>query len=146
MNNKKENVLEINDLSVSTSGSKILKGLNLSIRKGETHAIMGPNGSGKSTLAKTIAGHTDYEINNGTIKFLGNDLLSIPIEERSNLGLFLGFQYPIEIPGIANSSFLRTSLNSIRKKNNQDPVNTRKFLEEINLYIEEMEKMYQKAS
>ena len=81
MNNKKENVLEINDLSVSTSGSKILKGLNLSIRKGETHAIMGPNGSGKSTLAKTIAGHTDYEINNGTIKFLGNDLVSIPIEE-----------------------------------------------------------------
>jgi len=123
--------LEINDLSVSTSGSKILDGLNLSVKKGETHAIMGPNGSGKSTLAKTIAGHTDYEINSGTIKFLGNDLISMPIEERSNLGLFLGFQYPIEIPGLSNTAFLKAAINAQRKYNNLEDIPANEFLLEL---------------
>ena len=131
MSNKKEYVLEINDLSVSTSGSKILDGLNLSVKKGETHAIMGPNGSGKSTLAKTIAGHTDYEINSGTIKFLGNDLISMPIEERSNLGLFLGFQYPIEIPGLSNTAFLKAAINAQRKYNNLKDIPANEFLLEL---------------
>ncbi len=131
MSNKKEYVLEINDLSVSTSGSKILDGLNLSVKKGETHAIMGPNGSGKSTLAKTIAGHTDYEINSGTIKFLGNDLISMPIEERSNLGLFLGFQYPIEIPGLSNTAFLKAAINAQRKYNNLEDIPANEFLLEL---------------
>ena len=128
MNTNIEYILEINDLSVSTEGSKILDGLNLSIRMGETHAIMGPNGSGKSTLAKTIAGHTDYKVINGAIKFLGEDLLSIPIEERSNLGLFLGFQYPIEIPGVNTNNFLKTSLNSILKAKGDKEVDTLAFL------------------
>tara|TARA_Y100001936_G_scaffold170438_2_gene166729 strand:- start:2506 stop:3273 length:768 start_codon:yes stop_codon:yes gene_type:complete len=131
LSNKKEYVLEINDLSVSTSGSKILDGLNLSVKKGETHAIMGPNGSGKSTLAKTIAGHTDYEINSGTIKFLGNDLISMPIEERSNLGLFLGFQYPIEIPGLSNTAFLKAAINAQRKYNNLEDIPANEFLLEL---------------
>ncbi len=131
MNNKKENLLEINDLSVATSGNKILNGLSLIIKKGETHAIMGPNGSGKSTLAKTIAGHTDYDINSGTIKFLGNDLLSMSIEERSNLGLFLGFQYPIEIPGLSNTAFLKAAINAQRKYKNLKDIPANEFLLEL---------------
>ena len=131
MNNKKEYVLEVNDLSVSTSGIKILNGLSLNVRKGETHAIMGPNGSGKSTLAKTIAGHTDYDINSGTIKFLGSDLVSMPIEERSNLGLFLGFQYPIEIPGLSNTAFLKAAINAQRKYNNLKDIPANEFLIEL---------------
>lgn len=131
MNTNIEHSLEINDLSVSTEGSKILDGLNLSIRMGETHAIMGPNGSGKSTLAKTIAGHTDYKVINGTIKFLGEDLLSIPIEERSNLGLFLGFQYPIEIPGLSNTAFLKAAINAQRKYNDLKDITANEFLVEL---------------
>ncbi len=131
MNTNIEYILEINDLSVSTEGSKILDGLNLSIRMGETHAIMGPNGSGKSTLAKTIAGHTDYKVINGAIKFLGEDLLSIPIEERSNLGLFLGFQYPIEIPGLSNTAFLKAAINAQRKYNDLKDITANEFLLEL---------------
>ena len=131
MNTNIEYILEINDLSVSTEGSKILDGLNLSIRMGETHAIMGPNGSGKSTLAKTIAGHTDYKVINGAIKFLGEDLLSIPIEERSNLGLFLGFQYPLEIPGLSNTAFLKAAINAQRKYNDLKDITANEFLLEL---------------
>ncbi len=93
-------ILEIIDLSVSTDGNQILNGLSLIVKEGETHAIMGPNGSGKSTLAKTIAGHPDYLITSGKVKFLNKDLTLMSVNERSNLGLFLGFQYPIEIPGV----------------------------------------------
>ena len=108
-------ILEIIDLSVSTDGNQILNGLNLIVKEGETHAIMGPNGSGKSTLAKTIAGHPDYLITSGKIRFLNKDLSSMSVNERSNLGLFLGFQYPIEIPGLSNTAFLKAAINAQRK-------------------------------
>ena len=108
-------ILKISDLSVSTDGNQILNGLNLTVKKGETHAIMGPNGSGKSTLAKTVAGHPDYLITSGKIKFLNKDLSSMSVNERSNLGLFLGFQYPIEIPGLSNTAFLKAAINAQRK-------------------------------
>jgi len=108
-------ILKISDLSVSTDGNQILNGLNLTVKKGETHAIMGPNGSGKSTLAKTVAGHPDYLITSGKIRFLNKDLLSMSVNERSNLGLFLGFQYPIEIPGLSNTVFLKAAINAQRK-------------------------------
>ena len=94
------NILSIKDLYVDVGDTSIVNGLNLKISSGETHAIMGPNGSGKSTLAKAIAGHPDYKIQSGKITYMGNDLSALSIEERSNLGLFLGFQYPIEIPGL----------------------------------------------
>ena len=108
-------ILKISDLSVSTDGNQILNGLNLTVKKGETHAIMGPNGSGKSTLAKTVAGHPDYLITSGKIRFLNKDLSSMSVDERSNLGLFLGFQYPIEIPGLSNTAFLKAAINAQRK-------------------------------
>ena len=108
-------ILKISDLSVSTDGNQILNRLNLTVKKGETHAIMGPNGSGKSTLAKTVAGHPDYLITNGKIRFLNKDLSSMSVNERSNLGLFLGFQYPIEIPGLSNTAFLKAAINAQRK-------------------------------
>ncbi len=115
MNIEDNIILKISDLSVSTDGNQILNGLNLTVKKGETHAIMGPNGSGKSTLAKTVAGHPDYLITSGKIRFLNKDLLSMSVNERSNLGLFLGFQYPIEIPGLSNTAFLKAAINAQRK-------------------------------
>ena len=115
MSNEDKIILKISDLSVSTDGNQILNGLNLTVKKGETHAIMGPNGSGKSTLAKTVAGHPDYLITSGKIRFLNKDLLSMSVNERSNLGLFLGFQYPIEIPGLSNTVFLKAAINAQRK-------------------------------
>jgi len=115
MSNEDKIILKISDLSVSTDGNQILNGLNLTVKKGETHAIMGPNGSGKSTLAKTVAGHPDYLITSGKIRFLNKDLLSMSVNERSNLGLFLGFQYPIEIPGLSNTAFLKAAINAQRK-------------------------------
>ena len=115
MNIEDNIILKISDLSVYTDGNQILNGLNLTVKKGETHAIMGPNGSGKSTLAKTVAGHPDYLITSGKIRFLNKDLLSMSVNERSNLGLFLGFQYPIEIPGLSNTVFLKAAINAQRK-------------------------------
>ena len=115
MNIEDNIILKISDLSVSTDGNQILNGLNLTVKKGETHAIMGPNGSGKSTLAKTVAGHPDYLITSGKIRFLNKDLLSMSVNERSNLGLFLGFQYTIEIPGLSNTVFLKAAINAQRK-------------------------------
>ena len=103
--------LNINNLNVSIDGKKILDDFNITINEGEVHAIMGPNGCGKSTLANVLAGNEDYEINSGKVIFKDEDLLDLNIEERSQKGLFLAFQYPVEIPGIANSSFLRTALN-----------------------------------
>ena len=125
-------MLKISNLSVSVESKLIIDNLNLEIPKGKKVAIMGPNGSGKSTLSNIISGKFGYNINEGNIQFEGRDILECSPDERAAMGIYMAFQYPIEIPGIANSSFLRTSLNSIRKKNNQDPVNTRKFLEEIN--------------
>jgi Fe-S cluster assembly ATP-binding protein len=109
------NLLEIEDLHVQVEDVKIINGLNLQIEKGEIHAIMGPNGSGKSTFSKTLAGHPAYKITKGNIKVDGQNILDLTPEERSHLGIFLGFQYPIELPGVSNEEFLRLAYNSKQK-------------------------------
>jgi Fe-S cluster assembly ATP-binding protein len=108
-------MLEINNLHAGIDGAKILKGINLTVRPGEVHAIMGPNGSGKSTLAQVLAGHPSYEATQGSVTYEGIDLLELEPEERSCAGVFLAFQYPVEIHGVTNAYFLRAALNSRRK-------------------------------
>jgi len=125
-------LLEIKDLQVSINENKILKNLNLKINKGEIHAIMGPNGSGKSTFSKVLAGHPAYSILNGDIIFKGLSILDLAPEERSHLGIFLAFQYPIEIPGVSNEDFLRLAYNSKQKFFNKPEVDPIEFLQIIN--------------
>ena len=125
-------ILEISNLNVSINDNKILKNLNLKINKGEIHAIMGPNGSGKSTFSKVLAGHPAYSILNGDIYFKGLSILNLDPEERSHLGIFLAFQYPIEIPGVSNEDFLRLAYNSKQKFYNKVEVDPIKFLTIIN--------------
>ena len=108
-------MLKINNLHVSIEGKQIIKGLSLSINKGEVHALMGPNGSGKSTLSYVLSGKEGYEIEEGTIEYNGKNLLDLEVDERANAGLFLAFQYPMEIPGVQTSFFLKTAINSKRK-------------------------------
>ncbi len=120
-------MLEIKDLHVSVDGEPILKGFTLNINAGEIHAIMGPNGAGKSTLAKVLAGDPSYEVTSGLIIFLGKDLLELDIEERAHLGLFMGFQYPVEIPGVSNTEFLFSALNSKRKSRGENPLSEEVF-------------------
>ncbi len=108
-------LLEVKDLYVSIDGKVILKGLNLQIKKGEVHAIMGPNGSGKSTLAKVLAGHPSYEVTKGEILYEGKDLLDLEPDERAREGVFMAFQYPVEVPGVSNSQFLRLAYNEKMK-------------------------------
>ncbi len=107
-------MLSIKDLQVSVEEKAILRGLNLDIRPGEVHAIMGPNGSGKSTLSATLAGREDYEVTGGSVTFKGKDLLELSPEERAGEGIFMAFQYPVEIPGVSNQFFLQTALNAVR--------------------------------
>ena len=121
-------ILLIKDLYVDVGNTSIVNGLNLEIKSGETHAIMGPNGSGKSTLAKAIAGHPDYKIRSGVITYMDQNLNDLSIEERSNLGIFLGFQYPIEIPGLSNTAFLKAAINAKRKHNDLDELSASDFL------------------
>ena len=123
-------MLKIDDLKVSLEeeDKQIIKGLSLSINPGEVHAIMGPNGSGKSTLSSVLAGKDGYIVNSGTVKFDGSDLLEVEVEERAALGLFMAFQYPIEIPGVGNMNFLRTALNSQRKTRGEEELNAADFL------------------
>jgi Fe-S cluster assembly ATP-binding protein len=125
-------LLEIKDLKVSINENEILKNLNLKINKGEIHAIMGPNGSGKSTFSKVLAGHPAYSILKGDIVFKGLSILDLDPEERSHLGIFLAFQYPIEIPGVSNEDFLRLAYNSKQKFFNQPEVDPIQFLQIIN--------------
>ncbi|HLP17551.1 MAG TPA: Fe-S cluster assembly ATPase SufC [Bacteroidota bacterium] len=121
-------MLEIKNLHASVGGKEILKGINLSVNAGEVHAIMGPNGSGKSTLAQVLAGHPAYEVTAGEVLFEGRNLLDLQPEERAQSGLFLAFQYPVEIPGVSNSYFLKTGLNEIRKQRGLDELDAMEFL------------------
>ena len=125
-------LLEIKNLKVSINDNTILKNLNLKINKGEIHAIMGPNGSGKSTFSKVLAGHPAYSIFDGDIIFKGSSILELDPEERSHLGIFLAFQYPIEIPGVSNEDFLRLAYNSKQKFSNKPEVDPIEFLTIIN--------------
>ncbi len=125
-------LLEIKDLQVSINDNKILKNLNLIVNKGEIHAIMGPNGSGKSTFSKVLAGHPAYSVLDGDILFKGSSILNLEPEDRSHLGVFLAFQYPIEIPGVSNEDFLRLAYNSKQKFYNKPEVDPIEFLTIIN--------------
>lgn len=121
-------MLTINNLRASIEDKEILKGLNLKVNPGEVHAIMGPNGSGKSTLGNVLAGREEYEVTEGEILFDGHDLLELSPEDRAREGLFLAFQYPVEIPGVSNINFLKTALNEIRAHKGLPPVEAREFL------------------
>ncbi|MEH6728910.1 MAG: ATP-binding cassette domain-containing protein, partial [Hyphomicrobiales bacterium] len=121
-------MLEIKNLHANVDGNEILRGINLTIKPGEVHAIMGPNGSGKSTLSYVLAGKDDYEITEGEILFKGENLLEMSPDERAAAGVFLAFQYPIEIPGVATMTFLRTAMNAQRKARGEAELNTPDFM------------------
>ena len=121
-------MLTIQNLHAGIEGKKILNGINLGIKPGEVHAIMGPNGSGKSTLASVLAGRKDYEVTEGTANFWGKDLLEMSPEERAGEGLFLAFQYPVEIPGLSTINFIKTAVNEVRKYRGEEPLDAVAFL------------------
>jgi len=125
----KQSMLEIKNLHARTMDIEILRGINLQVAAGEVHAIMGPNGSGKSTLAHVIAGRDDYEVTHGEILYNGKDLLGMEIEERAAEGVFLAYQYPVEIAGVSNKYFLRTAMNAIRKYHDEPPIKRTEFLD-----------------
>ena len=124
-------MLEINDLHASVEGKQILKGIDLKVSPGEVHAIMGPNGSGKSTLSTVVAGHEEFEIDKGVILFEDEDLIDFNTEERAHKGIFLSFQYPVEIPGVSVTNFIKTSINQIRKANGLDEMPANEMLKKI---------------
>src|SRR6187549_917240 len=135
-------LLEVKDLHAGIDGKEILKGLNLRVQKGEVHAIMGPNGSGKSTLSKVLAGHPSYEVISGEVLYEGKDLLELDPDERARSGLFMAFQYPVEVPGVSNSQFLRLAYNEKMKhlgKEELDPL-------EFNDYLKEKAKVVEMSS
>ena len=135
-------LLEIKDLHCKIGDKEILKGLNLTINKGEIHAIMGPNGNGKSTLASVIAGNENFVVTQGSITYKGKDLLSMPIEQRACEGIFLGFQYPVEIPGVSITNFMRTAINEQRKYKGLDPISAKDFI----TLMKEKEKVVEMSS
>ncbi len=124
-------MITIKNLHANINGKEILKGLNLQVNAGEVHAIMGPNGSGKSTLASVLAGREDYEITDGSVEYMGKDLLELSVEDRAREGIFLAFQYPVEIPGVSNINFLKTAVNEIRTYKGLDPMPAKDFLKLI---------------
>ena len=121
-------MITIKDLQASINGKEILKGINLEVKPGEIHAIMGPNGSGKSTLASVLAGREDYEVTGGSVDFEGKDLLDLSPEDRAREGMFLAFQYPVEIPGVSNINFLKTAINEIRAYHGQEEIAAKDFM------------------
>ena len=124
-------MLEIKDLKAGVDGKQILKGLNLNVGKGEIHAIMGPNGSGKSTLASVLAGREEFEVSGGSVDFDGKDLLDMDADVRAKEGLFLAFQYPVEIPGVSNVNFLRTAINEINEYHGKPAIEPKEFLDMV---------------
>jgi Fe-S cluster assembly ATP-binding protein len=120
-------MLEIRNLYAGIDGNEILKGINLTVRKGEVHAIMGPNGSGKSTLAKVLAGHPQYEVTKGEVLYEGKNLLEMPPDERAREGVFMAFQYPVEVPGVSNAQFLRLAYNEQRKHRGEEELDPLEF-------------------
>ena len=139
-------MLEIRNLHARVGEHEILKGIDLVVRPGEVHAIMGPNGSGKSTLGKVIAGLEDYEVTDGSVTWDGKDLLDLSIEERAQAGLFLGFQYPVELPGVSNTYFLKTALNAQRRARGEEELDSFEFLKALNANMKllEMDSRYKK--
>src|SRR3954469_25042544 len=125
----KNPILSIKDLQANVGGKAVLKGLNLEVNAGEVHAIMGPNGSGKSSLAHVLAGREGYEVTGGEVLFEGKNLLELEPEDRARLGVFLGFQYPVEIPGVGNLYFLRAALNALRKHRGEEEIDAVDFLD-----------------
>lgn len=121
-------MLKIKNLHASVEGKEILKGIDLEVKAGEIHAIMGPNGSGKSTLASVLVGRDDYEVTKGRVEYMGHDLLEMAPEERAREGVFLAFQYPVEIPGVSSTNFLKTALNQIREHKGLEPLDAVSFL------------------
>jgi len=124
-------MLKITNLHASVEGTSILKGIDLEVKAGETHAIMGPNGSGKSTLAQVLAGHDDYEVDKGDISYLGKDLFELDVDERACEGIFLAFQYPVELPGVNNTYFLKSALNAQRKYRGETEIDAMEFMDLI---------------
>ncbi len=121
-------MLKVTNLHASVDGKEILRGIDLEVRPGEVHAIMGPNGSGKSTLASVLAGNEKFTVTGGSVEFLGRDLLAMPIEDRARLGLFLGFQYPVEIPGVTMANFMKQAVNEQRRFRGEEPLTAAEFL------------------
>ena len=132
-------MLSIRNLGVRIDGKPILQGINLEVAAGEVHAIMGPNGSGKSTLAQALAGHPDYQISQGQVLYQGQDLLSLNVEQRAAAGIFLAFQYPVEIPGVSNIQFLKSALNCLRKQRGETELDALDFLADVKQKMRQMQ-------
>ena len=132
-------MLKIQNLHAAVDGKAILNGLNLEVNAGEIHAIMGPNGSGKSTLAAVLTGRDDYEVTEGSVQFLGKDLLDLKPDERAQLGLFLGFQYPVEIPGVSNMYFMKAAVNAVRKGRGEKELDAMDFIKLVKQKVALME-------